>query len=118
MSNETTTTVMYTDADALRFLDKVALPKGGVDDIDACWFWTGAKHGQGRGYGKFWLGGKVVSAHRASYMLFVGPIPDGHIVGHECNIESCVNPFHFKAQTQAENMQYCVACGRHSNQGK
>lgn len=106
----------YTDADALRFLDKVQLPPRGIEDIESCWIWTGARHSKTRGYGKFRLGGKVMNAHKASYVLFVGPVPTGHVVGHQCNLESCVNPFHFKAETQADNMRYCVACGRHGSQ--
>lgn len=114
MTAETTT--QYTDADAIRFLDKVQLPAGGIEDTNSCWYWTGAKHSKKRGYGKFRLGGKVVNAHKASHLLFNGPVPAGHVVGHQCNNEACVSPHHLKAETQAQNIQYCVACGRHNSQ--
>lgn len=115
--NQTPTT-QYTDEDCLRFLDKVALPADGVEDIKSCWSWTGARHSQKRGYGKFRLGGKVVNAHKASHLLFNGAVPAGYVVGHQCNNERCVNPFHLKAETQKENMQYCVKSGRHNSQVK
>lgn len=111
----TMTAPSYTDADALRFLDKVAAPDD-LTDPTPCWIWQGAKHGQGRGYGKFWLGGKVISAHKASHILFNGPVADGLVVGHLCNNEQCANPHHLVAQSQSDNMSYAVICGRHNSQ--
>lgn len=105
----------FTDADALRFLDKVEAPLD-LTDPTPCWFWQGAKHSRQRGYGKFRLGGKVMNAHKASYLLFVGPVAEGLVLGHQCNCESCVNPFHLEAQSQSENMRYAVQCGRHNSQ--
>lgn len=102
------------DTDLIRFANKVDLPED-IDDKVTCWIWQGAKHGQGRGYGKFRLGGKVMSAHKASYLLLVGPVEDGLVIGHQCNNERCVSPYHLKAETQSANMEYCVASGRHSS---
>lgn len=101
-----------TDKDIIRFAAKVQLPT----DQDGCWLWTGAKHGQGRGYGKFRLGGKVVSAHKAAYRLFVGEVAEGMVLGHQCNREECCNPHHLKAESQSSNMKYCVKSGRHNSQ--
>lgn len=109
----TQTTEFYTDADALRFLDKVDAP---ADlDTSVCWYWRGAKHGQGRGYGKFRLGGKVISAHRAAYLLFNGAVACGQVIGHLCNDERCCNPHHLVAQSQSDNIKYAVICGRHNS---
>lgn len=105
----------YTNADADRFASKVLMPAEGREMTD-CWIWQGAKHGQGRGYGKFHLAGRTMSAHKASHLLFVGEVPEGYVVGHQCNCESCVNPYHLKAETQTDNMNYCVASGRHNSQ--
>lgn len=105
----------YTESDVARFAAKVEFPAD-LHDNDSCWIWVGAKHGQGRGYGKFSLKGKTISAHKASHLLFVGPVAPGLVVGHQCNNERCVNPFHLKAETQSANISYCVASGRHNSQ--
>lgn len=105
----------FSDSDAERFLDKVALP----DDSNienACWIWQGAHHSKTRGYGKFRLGGKPINAHKAAYLLFNGPVKSGLVIGHVCNNEQCVNPYHLVAQTQSDNMAYAVICGRHNSQ--
>lgn len=79
-----------------------------------CWFWMGAGLA-GNGYGQFWDGEKRVGAHRFSYELHKGPIPDGYGIDHSCNIGSCVNPDHLDAVTQAENMRRCFQRGRGHN---
>lgn len=105
---------MFTQKDQDRFLKKVIK----ADDPSDCWLWMGARHGQGRGYGKFWLGHSTISAHKAAYLLFVGPVPKGMVVAHQCNNERCCNPAHLKIETQLENMKFMVACGRHNFFGR
>lgn len=95
----------------MRFADKVALPDD-LNDKEPCWLWQGARHSKKRGYGKFWFNGKVMNAHKVSHILFVGPVEEGLVVGHQCNNEFCVSPHHLVAQTQADNIQYAVICGR------
>ncbi len=64
-----------------------------VDRSGDCWEWTGAR--QGRGYGKVGVGkAKSALAHRVSYELSNGPIPDGMIVCHRCDNPPCVRPDH------------------------
>ena len=66
-----------------------------------CWQW--AKNPKGR-YGQFSVGKqKGISAHRASYELFNGPIPAGLTVDHLCRNTRCVNPAHLEAVTQRVN---------------
>jgi hypothetical protein len=83
-----------------------------------CWIWTGAL-GIG-GYGLF--GGthwrktgvreKTRTAHRVSYELFKGPIPEDKIVLHSCDVRCCVNPAHLRVGTYQENMDDAVLRGR------
>src|SRR5690606_31294900 len=96
------TQAMITDTDVDRFAAKIEFPPDGPEDTASCWFWAGARHSRRRGYGKFWLSGRMVNAHKASYLLFRGDVAEGQVVGHLCNCESCVNPFHLVAQSQAE----------------
>jgi hypothetical protein len=102
------------DSDLIRFASKALIPDD-VNDTVPCWLWQGARHSKTRGYGKFRLAGRVMNAHKASYLLFVGAVEEGQVIGHQCNNEGCVSPHHLKAETQSENMQYCVASGRHNS---
>lgn len=80
--------------------------------VEECWIWTGAIV---RGYGKLGVGGRnggMVQAHRFSYQEFNGPIPDGMVVMHKCDVTACVNPDHLTLGTQTDNMDDMRAKGR------
>lgn len=77
-----------------------------------CWLWVGQQHRQG--YGCLMINGKFKLAHRVMYERFVGPIPDGMMVLHKCDIPSCVNPDHLFVGTQTDNMHDMCAKGRHT----
>lgn len=84
-----------------------------VDVSDGCWRWTG--NGDLRGYGRIGAGGKsggFILAHRLSYQMHKGQIPDGMVVMHECDNPSCVNPAHLRAGTASENIRDSFAKGR------
>lgn len=69
--------------------------------LDACWPWRGAK--TTKKYGKFSIGGKIYQAHRISYLVFIGPVPDGLVIDHLCRNRSCINPRHMEAVSSREN---------------
>lgn len=83
-----------------RFWAKVLLP-----DESGCMLWKATLHE--RGYGLFWLDGKHVLAHRISYVLAHGEIPEGlqvdHVKANGCRNRHCVAPAHLEAVTGAEN---------------
>lgn len=66
-----------------------------------CWLWHGAR--QTAGYGRFVIKYVGHMAHRVSYELYKGPIPEGLHLDHLCRVPECVNPEHLEPVTQAEN---------------
>jgi len=80
-------------------------------DVDGCWLWTGRPV---QGYGRFRPSsrGTKIGAHRYSWELHVGPIPDGLDVCHRCDVPLCIRPDHLFLGTHADNMADMVAKGR------
>jgi hypothetical protein len=80
-----------------------------VNKTDDCWLWTAATVA---GYGAIGLRGKHIKAHRYSWELANGPIPDGLHVLHRCDNPPCVRPDHLFLGTHADNMADMSAKGR------
>lgn len=81
-----------------------------------CWTWLASKKHDG--YGKRKHNGKMTTAHRVSFEMEFGPIPDGLAVLHRCDNPPCVRPDHLFLGTQQENIADMVAKGRHSRGAK
>ena len=87
-----------------RFLNK-------VEKTETCWLWTAAT--RKNGYGQFNFEGRIQKAHRVSYQLFVGEIPEDMHVLHKCDVRRCVRPDHLFLGTHSENVSDMVYKGRH-----
>ena len=81
-----------------RFINKIKY----VDE-NGCWEWTAFRNSQGYGYMKF-KDGKNISAHRFSYIYYIGDIPDGADVLHRCDNPSCCNPTHLFLGNDSSNV--------------
>lgn len=73
-----------------------------VEKSDGCWEWRGAFRGPGE-YGRIRHEGRQLQAHRVSYEINVGPIPEGLTLDHLCGNRPCVNPAHLEPVTAGEN---------------
>lgn len=92
-----------------RFWSKVKKQPG-------CWEWLAAKHDYG--YGVIGAGGRgtgILRAHRVSWVLHYGPIPEGMIVLHKCDNPECTNPDHLTLGTHADNVADKISKGRGSS---
>ena len=88
-----------------RFWSKV--DKRGEDE---CWIWKA--HVDKDGYGMMWVDGSNVKASRVSFTISNGPIPEGMIVCHSCDVPGCVNPRHLWLGSNLENSRDMVTKGR------
>lgn len=87
------------------FLEKINKPSD-----SECWEWAG--HLMVNGYGQLTAGARQWTAHRFSYTMHKGKIPDGLIIRHSCHNRKCVNPDHLSTGTMQDNSDDMVKAGR------
>lgn len=83
-----------------------------IDSSSNCWEWIGAFKGKNKlqQYGNIVVGSRIdktrktISAHRYSYEIFVGKIPDGKWVLHKCDNPKCINPNHLFLGNRQDNV--------------
>lgn len=73
---------------------------------DGCWRWLG--HTMRIGYGQVRRNGVLMMAHRYSYQLANGTIPDGIEIAHACSTRSCVRPDHLVAARPGAGPQVVI----------
>lgn len=95
-------TAPLSERDQARFWAKVALPDG-----NGCMVWLA--YVNEAGYGQFRHARQTYYAHRISYFMAYGPIPDGMEVDHVrsagCVNRHCVAPLHLEVVDRDENMR-------------
>lgn len=75
-----------------------------------CWLFSGSLSADG--YGLIWDAPRVCRAHRVSWEIHRGPIPEGLNVLHRCDTPPCFNPDHLFLGTQVNNMLDAATKGR------
>jgi hypothetical protein len=78
---------------------------------DGCIIFTGTPSAE---YGRY----RGEQAHRYSYRIHHGAIPENHVIHHTCFCKRCVNPAHLEAITQQENVEENLRSGRMAHVNK
>lgn len=91
-------------------VDKQGPVPAHVPELGNCWVWIRAKHEWG--YGHLQVGGRTNTAHRVSFELANGPIPEGMFVLHRCDTPACVRPEHLRLGTPQDNTRDMFEKGR------
>jgi HNH endonuclease len=79
-----------------------------ISRADGCWIWNGDPDK----YGSFFVNQRSMKAHRFSWEMVNGTVPENMDLLHRCDVPGCVNPAHLFLGTHADNMADMVAKGR------
>lgn len=91
------------------------MSKVSINPTLGCWDWIGARGRDGYGILRVQKN-KTQRAHRISFEVHIGPIPDGMCICHKCDNPLCINPEHLFLGTNAENTHDRTAKGRSARQ--
>lgn len=76
---------------------------------NGCWEWQG--HKMNNGYGYISINQNKLLAHRISYKIFKGDVPDDKVLRHKCNNPICIYPEHLLIGDQRDNVHDAIRCG-------
>ena len=101
---------MYSHSTYERVKDKLSL----FSNTSECWEWPMSKTKAGYGQLPYRVDNstKLAYAHRASFEIANGPIPDGMCVCHTCDNPGCFNPDHLFLGSHQQNMEDMASKGR------
>ncbi len=85
-----------------------------VNKTETCWLWTAQLDKEGYGQFRILCKGRRYQAHRISWRLHFGEIPEGMKACHHCDNPACVRPSHLFLGTQTHNVADMNAKGRHA----
>jgi hypothetical protein len=94
-----------------RFWEKV-----NIAGENECWEWQASRNS--KGYGCFSVDGIIKLAHRVSFELANGDIPEGLFVLHKCDNRLCVNPVHLFLGSHIDNMRDMIRKNRQAKGSK
>ena len=89
---------------------KIRIENNITIDDNGCWLLP--PHQGCKGYAKLRVQGVYKRAHRVAYEAYIGPIPEGMLVLHRCDIRHCVNPEHLFVGTAKQNTDDMIKKGR------
>lgn len=89
-------------------LERDAIP----EPNSGCLLWMGAALTKGYGIAQWGKRGNKFLVHRLAWQAANGPIPEGKVICHKCDVPACINPAHLFAGTQSENIRDMYAKGR------
>jgi len=90
---------------------KSSFEKYVIRNEDGCWGWKGCLS---KKYGSLQYGGKYksISAHRASWLIHKGEIPEDLFICHTCDNPVCTKPEHLFLGTPTDNVLDMIKKGR------
>jgi hypothetical protein len=105
-----------TDKDSVKeYLENRVNKYSPIFDTDCCWFWSRGVNTSGYGHigpNRISAHYGVTTAHKLSYLVHNGEVPEGQCVLHTCDNKICINPNHLFLGTHQDNMDDMVRKGR------